>query len=273
MASNDENPPTVVYRTDWRTSEAKKKLQELIIAKQVTEASAPAFVYALEDCGFKEFKFSNFKTNLRHLLKSFRNNPTISSGSDAAGTLDQGGGEAQAPVYLKDWRSSQAKQVLLRLIESGDVTESHTPNEVYAMFDGFNKYKPENFATNLKNLLKTVADDVKAIDFDKKALEADRLLLGPEPEDMGFGYPRWYGTDHQKHLKQVVETEMHKHLDLEELLEMNQMWRKYPKDVFAAHILQEENRSRGRGYWLLKLKKKKHKQDGINKLLAELDLR
>ncbi len=162
------------------------------------------------------------------------------------------------PVYLTSGRWRQARKVVMGLVEGGDVTENQTSNEIYARFCGFNKCKPKNVATDLKKLVKTVADDVKAINFDKKALEADRLLLGPEPEDMGFGYPRWYGTaDQQKHLKQVVETEMDKHFDLEELLEMNQMWRKYPKDVFAAHILQEENRSRGRGYWLLKLKKKK----------------
>jgi hypothetical protein len=81
--------------------------------------------------------------------------------------------EAQEPVYLKDWRSSQAKKVLKRLIKDGRVKESMPAELVYLKYKGFKNYKFPNLKTNLQNLLTSVADDAKNIAFDKAAM---RLL-------------------------------------------------------------------------------------------------
>jgi hypothetical protein len=47
MASEEGNP--AVYLADWRTSEAKKVLKQMIQDRQVTEAHAPPAVYKMND--------------------------------------------------------------------------------------------------------------------------------------------------------------------------------------------------------------------------------
>jgi hypothetical protein len=89
--------------------------------------------------------------------------------------------------------------------------------------------------------LKSLTADAEFGKFDQAALEHDRLIQGPEPENSRLGYSRWYGTKHQKHLQDVLASGMHKHLDLDKILEMNPMWGKYPLKVFQHHIRQEEN--------------------------------
>jgi hypothetical protein len=152
------------------------------------------------------------------------------------------------------------------------VTESTPAAEVYTIFDGFKSYKFANFENNLQNLLKSVADDAEATEFDQLALEHDRSIQGPEPENSNLGYPRWYGTDHQKHLQEVVTLGLHEHLDFDEIVEMDPMWAKYHKKVLENHIRQEENRHRGRSYWMQKTKKKRQKKEDIDELLRELSL-
>jgi hypothetical protein len=270
MASDEGNP--AVYLTNWRTSEAKIVLKQMIQDGQVTEAHAPPAVYKMNDI-FKGYDPKKFKTNLNNLRKSMqKRDSTNASSSTTAANLNQAPTEVEGSVYLKDWRSSKTKQVLMRLIEDGKVTASNTAKEVYAMYDGFKSYKFENFQTNLQNLLKSVTDDAEFGKFDQSALEHDRLIQGPEPENSILGYPRWYGTKHQKHLQEVVASGMHEHLDLDEILEMNLMWGNYPLEVFQRHIRQEENRHRQRSYWLEKMRKKNAKKEEIDGLLQQLNL-
>jgi hypothetical protein len=185
MAAVEGNP--AVYLADWRTSEAKKVLKQMIQDGQVTEAHAPPAVYKMNDI-FKRYDPNKFKANLNNLWKSMRKrDSTNASSSTKAANLNQARTEVEGSVYLKDWRSSKTKQVLKRLIEDGKVTASNTAKEIYAMYDGFKSYKFENFETNLQNLLKSVTADAEYGEFDQSALEHDRLIQGPEPENSRLG--------------------------------------------------------------------------------------
>jgi hypothetical protein len=213
-------------------------LQQLIRDGRVTNNHGAEAVYTM-DGRFKDYDPKNFKTNLRNMRKSFREGNSTRTSTPTA--MNRASAEDKDPVYLKDWHWSKSKQVLRRLIEDGKVTESTPVAEVYTIFDGFKSYKSANFETNLQNLLKSVADDAEATEFDQSALEQDRSNQGPEPENSNLGYPRWYGTDHQNHLQEVVSLGLHEHLDFDEIVEMDPMWAKYPKNVLENHIRQEQN--------------------------------
>jgi hypothetical protein len=77
------------------------------------------------DDAFKLYDKKKFCVNLRNLLKGGRKgDSTKTSNRKTAASLGQAGveaKEAQERVYLKDWRSSQAKKVLkfLFLIPDG----------------------------------------------------------------------------------------------------------------------------------------------------------
>jgi hypothetical protein len=83
---------------------------------------------------FEHYHPKNFKSNLKSLLKA----------KEATG---QDGGK----VYLTNWRSSKAKELLKRLIEEERVTEASDPELVYKMSDEFENYKKGNFLTNLQS--------------------------------------------------------------------------------------------------------------------------
>jgi hypothetical protein len=171
----------LVYRNDWRTSPAKKLLQGMVERKEVTEADDVNYVRGLHD-DFKNYDPKKFKTNLRNLIQSILKRDSTNAALPAAVlNLRQPTTEVTDKVYLQNWRSSNAKQVLLRLIKEGKVTEtSHTEKEVYDMCNGlFHNYKIENFKTNLRNLLKSVLTSHEASQFDKEALAKDRELVGP----------------------------------------------------------------------------------------------
>ena len=151
MASDGRNCPAADYHTDWRTSEAKKVLKKMIQDGQVTEAQVPTAVYKMNDL-FKRYDPKKFKTNLQTLLKSMHKkhgnstNAASTSSTMAENLNQQACTEVdEGPVYLKDWRWSKAKQVLMRLINDGKVTRSNTSKEVYAMFHGFKSYRFDFF--------------------------------------------------------------------------------------------------------------------------------
>jgi cell fate (sporulation/competence/biofilm development) regulator YmcA (YheA/YmcA/DUF963 family) len=266
-----EESPQVLYRNDWRTSDAKKTLRAMVADGRVTEATNADTVYDETDPAFKFYDRKKFKTNLRNLLKSV--SKAASQTTPNHKKTGQADNKTKEPVYLQDWRYSKAKQVLKRLIEDGTVSAAMPAIDVYNKYPVlFARYKKENFEKNYEKLLESVAADVNAVKLDEDALKNDRLVQGSEPEVNSLGYPRWYGTPHQQHLKEIVEGGLHKDLDWDELLTLNLKWKDYPLDVFKRHLRQEENRFIGRSYWMNRSKKKLKKKKEIEELLESLNI-
>jgi hypothetical protein len=86
MATGEGNPDA--FLADWRTSEAKKILKQMIQDGQVTEAHAPPAVYKMNDI-FKGYDPKKFNSNLNNLWKSMRKrHSTNASSSTTAANLN-----------------------------------------------------------------------------------------------------------------------------------------------------------------------------------------
>ena len=96
-------------------------------------------------------------------------------------------------VYLKDWRTSTAKQCLKTLMEEGQITEETDSNHIYDnMCNGiFQNYKRANFKTNLKNLIGSVNATKKCVVRDEAAFQNDLSLVG-RPSTCANGGPIWH---------------------------------------------------------------------------------
>jgi hypothetical protein len=100
---------SLVYLTDWRTSEAKKALQQLIRDGRVTDNHNAKVVYAMYG-RFKEYDPKNLKNKLRNMRKSFHEGNLTRTSTPTA--MNRASAEDKGPVYLKNRRWSKSKQVL-----------------------------------------------------------------------------------------------------------------------------------------------------------------
>jgi hypothetical protein len=102
-----------------------------------------------------------------------------------------------------------------------------------------------------------LAKESAASQRDELALINDCMIQGPEPGITPFGYPRFYGTDGQKRLQELVASGLHEAMDLEDLWSARpDNWGKLPYHIFVRRVKHEEKRFRVRAYWEAKLKKK-----------------
>jgi hypothetical protein len=107
---------------------------------------------------------------------------------------------------------------------------------------------------------------------DELALVNDRMIQSPQPENAPFGYPQWYGTEAQQRLHEIVQSGMNEFMDLEDLRETRDDWKKFPLDIFVRRVSTEEKRHRASGYWENKKKKQEHKKKEIEDMLMQLKL-
>ena len=75
--TKEKGPP------DWRTSKTKFILREDIIAGNVTSDMDAQEVYVMRPC-YSQYKFNNFKTNLRNLRKALERDLIQSEDDEAA---------------------------------------------------------------------------------------------------------------------------------------------------------------------------------------------
>lgn len=173
-------------------------------------------------------------------------------------------------VYLKDWRSSQAKQVLKKMIEEGRVTENSDAEVVYNSLRIFQNYKLTNFKTNLKNLIKSVKKDEKRVSRDEAALKNDIELLG-RPSRTSAGKPIWAGSTAEELLKSDVERLLHLHMKPEQLWLSRNEYQRFELRSFRDRIYEIRSKKLGKSYWLNKQEKEKKKKQEIEALFAELN--
>jgi hypothetical protein len=154
------------------------------------------------------------------------------------------------------WAESIAKEILITEIMIGTVTDESNYKDVYNSNPEYQKYKKENFRTNLKNLLKAVKKKEGKAIFDQNAVEHDRNLY-PRGQLTNRGYPFWDTSEASKLLKEDIDNEQHKKMKAEEFWNSREAYKLFPKDVFRKHIYQECTKRLQSTYWLTKRNKGK----------------
>jgi hypothetical protein len=170
------------------------------------------------------------------------------------------------PVLSKPppWRTSHAKVLLIKDIVDGTIDDDMAPKQVFVMRPEFQLYTYNNFATNLRNLRKTVAKQQDLADDDEAAFAHDELLglrVNSKP------YPRWQGSVAEQLLKQDIDNGRHVSMKPRELKESRAEYGPYPGTIFRDHIHQELRARMERPYWLARRKEKeeaKRKKKRVN---------
>lgn len=148
------------------------------------------------------------------------------------------------------WQHSEAKKVLTSDILDGSASSDMSWRQVFAMReDLYTPYK-KNFATNLRNLRKSLKSLQERADEDRAAVVHD-LALFPRSSVNPRGEPRFDGSEAQRLLKQDVANE-----DEGEGLKPMAFWlsrdeyQVFRLVVFRDHLYQERNQRLRKSYWL-----------------------
>jgi len=176
-------------------------------------------------------------------------------------------------VYLKDWRTSTAKQCLKTLMEEGQITEETDQNHIYDnMCNGiFQNYKRANFKTNLKNLIGSVNATKKCVVRDEAAFQNDLSLVG-RPSACANGGPIWHTSRACVMLEDDVRNGRHQGIDPTDLRLSNIEYKKFGLKTFKEHLRQTERKFRGRGYWYSKGEEKKKREEELQRALQSLNI-
>ena len=144
-----------------------------------------------------------------------------------------------------DWRKSEAKKILLQLIERGDIPSdgSMAPKVVWNAFclprHEFVEFTYMRFPSRLQSLWKSHNDRVLHTTGDSAALVHDRLLF-PAATHNHRGEPRWEGSEAQRLLKLDVDEQNHETMTPIQLYRSRpEYYENYPLLVFQKHIYQE----------------------------------
>ena len=133
-------------------------------------------------------------------------------------------------TWLKDWGTSDAKELLRKDINEGRVTEEMQPKQVYGMHPEYKKYKYTNFTTNLKALRESIRDKGKywtdwgtseAKELLKKDIEEGRVTEQMQPHqvyEMHPEYKRYKYTNFTANLGSLkgAINDSHKHADFDD---------------------------------------------------------
>ena len=178
-------------------------------------------------------------------------------------------------VYVKDWRTSEAKKQLKKLIEDGVVTRQSDPIHVYThMCDGiFTNYKLENFKTNLKNLLKKGEEKKMNVARDAAAFANDLAIVG-RPATSPRGGPVWHRSEAKRLLEDDVRNGRNRGIDIEVFRTEygNGEYQKFGQKEFREHIYQIERKCRERSYWMSKEDERKKRDEDLQNALESLNI-
>ena len=154
------------------------------------------------------------------------------------------------------WRNSHAKMLLTKDIIDGSI-EGVDAKRVFVMRSEYQLYKYSNFATNLRNLRKTVTKQQGLADDDEAAFAHDerlRLRVHNKP------YPRWQGSVAERLLKQDIDNGRNLNMTPCEMKASRVEYGPYPGTIFRDHIHQELWARMERPYWLARRKEKEEEK-------------
>jgi hypothetical protein len=112
----------------------------------------------------------------------------------------------------------------------------------------------KNFATNLRNLRKSLQSLQDRADEDQEAVLHD-LAAFPRSPVHPRGHPRFDGSAAQRLLKQLVDNGEDEGLLPKEIWLTRLEYQEFPLKVFRDHVSQERRRRYAKSFWLNKNKK------------------
>lgn len=175
-------------------------------------------------------------------------------------------GATTEPVTTTPWHDSRAKAILLKGLEDGTIPLTVAeigPKDVFKMDPEFQKYKYENFRTNLNTLRKATKSRKVNSAFDEDALQKDRQIVQRDTITQR-GYPFWPESDARKLLERDLKEGRHLRMTPKILHMTRPEYRIFPLSVFRDHIHQELRCQRERPYWNYKKSQKKRQRQGID---------
>lgn len=176
--------------------------------------------------------------------------------------------------YLTDWRNSEAKKQLKKLIDDGVVTRNTDPNDIYEnMCEGiFKNYKKANFKTNLKNLLSKTEQAQQAVARDEVGFLNDLALVG-RPTVSYRGGPVWHLSEASKLLAEDIRSGRHNgFVSVEAMRQSNVEYKKFGRVEFAEHVRQMKRKFSGRSYWMADKEKRKKKDEELRLAMEALNV-
>ena len=204
-------------------------LREGILAGEIDATTDPKKLFESNPEFHKKWKISNFKTNLKNLIKAIAN----------------GNGK----VKVESWRKSKAKELLCSSIVAGKVTKKMKAADVYKMNAEYQLYPFENFTTNLKNLLETVSKEYKQVLQDCEFYGHDIALIKQLEADKKRSVkevPSWHKSSAKQLLIQDMDDGKHNEMTKLELYNKPDRleYREYSLKEFRDRIYQEEKKRR-----------------------------
>ena len=149
------------------------------------------------------------------------------------------------------WYYSKAKQLLLKDLIDGVVTDDMYPKDVWKMRDEYQAYPLKRFGVNYRGLQDTVNELKATAAADEEAFQHDVALRGPVDMD-----GRWDGSLAQARLKQAVAEGRHLTMTKEDLYKSDDAFKEFSYQRFRPRLDNEVTKRKGRCYWLAKGSKK-----------------
>jgi hypothetical protein len=138
------------------------------------------------------------------------------------------------------WRLSAAKKLLIFDIQRGkDLLpngKEKQPRDVFVMRPEYERYKYDNFRTNLRKLRNDIEADRETAIVEAAAVAQHRTKHPPQSN--GF-WPRWPGHPAKHLLRMDIDQEEHTIQTPAELYASRAEYREFPLKVFRDHIYKE----------------------------------
>jgi hypothetical protein len=162
------------------------------------------------------------------------------------------------------WANSEAKKMLIVMINDGTITEDSNVEEVYNSQQEFQKYNIRNFRTNIRNLIAAIRRREECARFDTAALETFRELH-PRPPVTHGDYPFWDTSEASRFLTFDIDNGRHLQMTPKQLRNTRQEYQAFPLNIFRKHLHQERQRRIKKSYWLYKKQKEENQKQNKNK--------
>jgi len=152
------------------------------------------------------------------------------------------------------WQHSDAKKALTDGILDGTVSGNLSWRQVFAMREELYTPYKKNFATNLRNLRKSLQSLQDRADEDQEAVLHD-LAAFPRSTVNARGHSRFDGSEAQRFLKKCIDDGDDEGLFPKDIWLTRLEYQEFPLKVFRDHVSQERRRRCEKSYWLNKNKK------------------
>ena len=250
LSSAGNNPPS-----PWGNSKAKQRIIDelkddksdihlLIGSYNATSFSNVNFVRILEKYAHNRYKMSNFRENLKRLLKHY------------LGKTGPFKVEGVEPWYTSTKNVSRAYSLLFMLYmdkKKSSKISGMSVEEIWASHPQFQLYELDKFKTYNKNMETLTSRRKRLVSEEEAIFRRDMIKLKDIISDKtSRGYPFWHTHPASKLLKDDIAREMSGNMNKRkptQLWESRVQYQDFPLSVFRKHIYQERTKQLAAPYW------------------------